>query len=265
MSGVVLFDLDGTLSEPRGPVSDETCRELIRLQDSGFRVGIVTGSGLQYVLEQFRGFGSEVSKNLVSNNIELLPCNGTQRYLPQGDGKDFKMVSPAISMRDELGWSAWYRLQRFLAEEQARIIRLWDNLPYTGNFVSYRTSLLNWCPIGRDAGPEDRKIFEDFDRQDNFRRSYLNVLKGGFEDIRISVTVKLGGSTSFDIYPRGWDKSYALRWYSGEEVWFVGDRCGIDGNDHEIYVAVKSFNRGIEVKSPADIPDVINTILNSGG
>lgn len=263
MSGAVLFDLDGTLSEPRGLVSDETCLELIRLQDSGLKVGIVTGSGLQYILEQFRGFNSEVSKNLVANNIELLPCNGTQRYLPQGDASQFKMVSPVISMRDELGWSAWYRLQRFLAEEQARIIRLWDNLPYTGNFVSYRTSLLNWCPIGRDAVTEDRKIFEDFDRRDNFRRSYLNILKGGFEDIRIPVTVKLGGSTSFDIYPRGWDKSYALRWYVGEEVWFVGDRCGIDGNDHEIYMSVKSFNRGIEVTSPADIPDVVQKILSS--
>lgn len=261
MSGVVLFDLDGTLSEPRGPVSDEICRELIRLQDSGLKVGIVTGSGLEYIVEQFRRFSSDESRKLVSQGLELLPCNGTQRYLPEGENFQFSMVSPVISMRNEMGRVSWHRLQRFLAEEQSRIIRIWDNLPYTGNFVSYRTSLLNWCPIGRDAQPEDRKIFEDFDRKENFRRSYLNVLKGGFEDIKISVTAKLGGSTSFDIYPQGWDKSYALRWYSGDEVWFVGDRCKIDGNDHEIYEAVKKFNRGIEVSSPEDIPDSVKKIL----
>ena len=263
MSKIALFDLDGTLSEPRGLVSSEVCFQLHKLQQADIRVGIVTGSGLPYIVEQFSGFEGENQELLKLGKIELLPCNGTQRYLLDSKTKEFKLASPVHSMRDELGWSSWYRLQRFLADEQARIIRLWDNLPYTGNFVSYRTSLLNWCPIGRDAGPGDRKIFEEFDKRDGFRRGYLNILRGGFEDVRIQVTVKLGGSTSFDIYPRGWDKSFALRWYPDNLVWFVGDRCAIDGNDHEIYEEVRKFNRGIQVSSPAEIPESVEKIILS--
>ena len=50
-----------------------------------------------------------------------------------------------------------------------------------------------------------------------------------------SITVKFGGSTSFDIYPNGWDKRYCLTHFADWETWFVGDRCEEGGNDQELY------------------------------
>ena len=39
-----------------------------------------------------------------------------------------------------------------------------------------------------------------------------HVIKNMFAKENINnVTVKLGGDTSFDIYPKGWDKSYCLK------------------------------------------------------
>ena len=35
----------------------------------------------------------------------------------------------------------------------------------------------------------------------------------------------LGGSTSIDIYPLGWSKEYALRYFGDSGVYFWGDKC----------------------------------------
>ena len=46
----------------------------------------------------------------------------------------------------------------------------------------------------------------------------------------------MGGDTSFDIYPEGWDKTYAFKNFKDyDKIYFVGDRCGPDGNDFEIF------------------------------
>ena len=53
------------------------------------------------------------------------------------------------------------------------------------------------------------------------------------------VTIKLGGETSFDIFPDGWDKTYALNHFPDHKIWFLGDRCGDNGNDKEIFDALQ--------------------------
>ena len=49
----------------------------------------------------------------------------------------------------------------------------------------------------------------------------------------------LGGETSFDIFPVGWDKTYALSHFPDSKIWFLGDRCGDNGNDKEIFDALQ--------------------------
>ena len=61
--------------------------------------------------------------------------------------------------------------------------------------------------------------------------------------------VKLGGETSFDIYPKGWDKTFALQHFEDYECWFVGDRCGENGNDQTIYERLRVHNRAFEVRN----------------
>ena len=61
------------------------------------------------------------------------------------------------------------------------------------------------------------------------------------------IEIALGGQTSLDIFPSGWNKTFALQHFIGRDVWFVGDRCEEGGNDHAIYnaVAVKKEGKGI--------------------
>ena len=73
-----------------------------------------------------------------------------------------------------------------------------------------------------------------------------------FKSSEIQATVALGGSTSFDIYPVGWDKTYVLRHVNQDTAWFLGDKCAEGGNDFELFKTLSRKNRAFSVVSPAD-------------
>ena len=66
------------------------------------------------------------------------------------------------------------------------------------------------------------------------------------------IEIKLGGETSYDIYPKGWDKTFALQHFEDYQCWFVGDRCGHNGNDQAIYERLRVHGRSYEVKTTKD-------------
>jgi hypothetical protein len=181
------------------------------------------------------------------------------------ENESWVMVSERISMRDYLGGD-WRYVHKVLHGMQGDVMEVMPEIPLTGQFISYRGSMMNWCPIGREAGPEDRRIFENLDENLGVRMGLLVTLRDRLSSISKKLTVKLGGSTSFDIYPQGWDKSYVLRRFSdGETIWFIGDRCDLMGNDHEIYEALKPFGRAFKVGGPDETPHVIYDIMGSLG
>ena len=80
---------------------------------------------------------------------------------------------------------------------------------------------------------------------------------------RNKVQVKLGGETSFDIFPEGWDKTYALKHFSDYTCWFVGDRCGENGNDKEIYDALVRERRAFSTTDTHKTSIIIERIIKS--
>jgi len=123
--------------------------------------------------------------------------------------------------------------------------------------------MINWCPIGRNATNSDRNSFTQFDKSSgvsSFRRTLLKNLVEEFENSRIPVTVKLGGETSFDIYPNGWDKTFALTHFPDHEVYFLGDRCGDNGNDKEIFDALQP-HRSFWVDDTKHTNEILKTII----
>lgn len=250
MKNVVLFDLDGTLTPPRGSITPENLKQLTNLLRHA-RVGIVTGSTLAYVIEQ-------VDHELFEIGLEVFPCNGTEHW--KFVSGRWESQSEMISMRDYVG-ADWRRLHMIIHSLQGDVMEVMPELPLTGQFVSYRGSMMNWCPIGREAGALDRETFETIDVQHGIRNGLLVTLRDRLSAMSKKLTVKLGGSTSFDIYPAGWDKSYVLSRFNDETVWFVGDRCGPTGNDYEIYEALRSVDRSFKVDGPDDTPHVIYEIM----
>ena len=163
-------------------------------------------------------------------------------------------------MIDHIGNEDFQKLMSILCAYQAKIIEENNDLPLTGNFVQNRGSMINWCPIGRNAQQTDREVFKALDNLYGIRTKYMDMLKEYLKTAKIDVTVKLGGNTSFDIFPHGWDKTFALSHFDGPNwvFWFVGDRCSPTGNDYEIFSALKETGRAFEVGSPEETVDIID-------
>jgi hypothetical protein len=59
----------------------------------------------------------------------------------------------------------------------------------------------------------------------NIRSTFVEALKAKFPDN--GLTFAIGGQISFDVFPNGWDKTYALRHVEDEqfeEIHFFGDK-----------------------------------------
>ena len=255
---IVLFDMDGTLTAPRGQVEPKIIHAL-RLLSQYSKIGIITGSDYDYVMQQMSSAfdigGIPVDK------IDILPCNGTKKYV--ADNSNNFVLSSEVNMIKEIGRDHYRSLIQFCAEAQSMIIEENPEIEFTGTFLQYRGSLLNWCPVGRSAGDLERKSFTDVDEEKNLRVNYSNALKDVITERKIPVTIALGGSTSLDIYPNGWDKTYGLTHYPNHDIWFVGDRCEEGGNDWHIYEALKEVNRSFHIHDPDGTITVIDKIIAS--
>jgi len=152
---------------------------------------------------------------------------------------------------------------KILCTLQAELLQEEFSIPLTGNFIQNRSSMINWCPIGRNAQPAQRKEFMATDNLYNIRERYIEKLADLLHKNEIDVVSKLGGNTSFDIYPPGWDKTYALQHFDKTkwDFWFVGDRCGINGNDYEIFNHLKDKGRSFETGSPEETVEIIDLYI----
>ena len=253
---LVLFDVDGTLTQARRPIQKEmlkALRELSRYAEIGF----LTGSGLEYIKEQL---WPALADPIIRQNCHLLPCNGTEYVIPYGDEEIIFNPMSKEYMIDATGREDFQKLMSILCRLQSRLVDENTDIPLTGNFVQNRGSMINWCPIGRNAQQEERNIFKALDNLSGIRKKYLKILTEYILAAKMDITVKLGGNTSFDIFPNGWDKTFALNHFNGPDwaFWFVGDRCSPIGNDYEIFSALKNTGRAFEVGSPEETVDIID-------
>ena len=258
MRKIVLFDMDGTLTPPREHLDYslvDTIAKLCKYAD----IGVVSGSDYEYIMQQC---GFLTTKDEIKQKLHILPCNGTMHYAPPSYREgEYKLIH-SNDMRKVLGNSDINTLFKKIINYQDHIVSHYD-IPLTGHFVSYRGSMINWCPIGRNATKEHRERFVDFDLcfgMSSFRRTILEQVKEEFMNAKINVTIKLGGETSFDIFPTGWDKTYALSHFPDYKIWFLGDRCGDNGNDKEIFDALQP-ECSYWVDGPTHTKEVLKEIL----
>ena len=258
MRKIVLFDMDGTLTPPREHLDYslvDTLAKLCKYAD----IGIVSGSDYEYIMQQC---GFLTQRDEIKQNLHILPCNGTMHYAPPLYREHKHKLIHSNDMRKVLGDSDLNILFKKIINYQDHIISHYD-IPLTGHFVSYRGSMINWCPIGRNATDTDRKKFSEFDKTfgtSTFRKAILTQLREEIDNLRMNVTVKLGGETSFDIFPHGWDKTLALSYFTDYEVYFLGDRCGENGNDKEIFDTLQPLN-SFWVKDTKDTKTVLEALL----
>ena len=96
---IVLFDMDGTLTEPRGLFQKSLFPPLRELSKQA-EIGIVTGSDYNYLFTQMSPL---IRFSELRYMTHLLPCNGTKHYSPPRLPDDIYKLVHKMDMVEHLG------------------------------------------------------------------------------------------------------------------------------------------------------------------
>ena len=145
---------------------------------------------------------------------------------------------------------------------EQRVTALREKHGYTefaGDNVEYHPSgCLTFPVLGTKAAQADKLAF-DPDRKK--RRAFYDEVVEAFSDYCVFV----GGSSSFDMAPKPYNKFHALDQYCKEQglehenVLYVGDDYGLGGNDESVYLSDISF---LCVDDYMQFPDLVQFLLD---
>ncbi len=233
---LVAFDLDGTLTQHKTPLSEEHRRVLERLSEK-YQLLMVGAGMCRRIFEQMGHFP-----------IDILGNYGLQLALYNPETKDIEIVKNAVLPCD-----------RESVERRVTSLReKYGFTDYAGENVEFHSSGCVTFPIlGTKAKQKDKLAF-DPDRKK--RRAIYEEVKEVFSDYIVFV----GGSSSFDMAPAPYNKAYALEEYCKErgilpqEVVFVGDDYGPGGNDESVYRSDFHF---LTIDDYRDFPQVVKELL----
>jgi len=228
---LALFDVDGTLTEPRKVVSPETVKFLEELREK-IAVGVVGGSDLTKQKEQLGDSPSMFDWCFAENGLWA--------------AKDGSVIGQT-SLVSHLGEDSLKRIINWVLKYFSEL----DIPVKRGTFVEFRQGMLNVSPIGRNCSREERNEFEKFDLANKVRETMVAKMKEEFADLKM--TYSIGGQISFDVFPQGWDKTFCLRYLPEadfDEIHFFGDKYFEGGNDFEIYSHPRTKGHAIEDANP---------------
>ncbi|KAF7496454.1 Phosphomannomutase 2 [Sarcoptes scabiei] len=260
---IVLFDIDGTLTEPRQSITTEMDRLLLELHEK-IDIGLVSGSDLPKLVEQMNcnnfpnvtNSFEDPTENLINRFDYIFAENGLVAF-NQG-----KLIHKK-SIVSELGENKLQEIINFVLEYLSKI-----SLPKKrGNFIEFRNGMINVSPIGRSCSQEERMEFFEFDRVHGIRRRLVEALQMKFnqhtDENPIRMHFAIGGQISIDCYPQGWDKSYCLQFLQDryEEIYFFGDRTQLGGNDYEI--AIDPRTKDYTVSDPGQTKSLLKELFFS--
>jgi len=233
---VIAMDLDGTLTQHKTPLSAEH-REILTRLSRDYKL-VMVGAG--QVMRIF-------------NQMEQFPLDIIGNY-----GMQYGVYNPETCTID-LKRDVTADCDRAVTTEKIDMLReRFGFTEYAGETVEFHPSGCVTFPIlGTKAKQEDKLAF-DPDRAK--RRKIYDVVVDTFSDYCVFV----GGSSSFDMAPKPYDKYYALDLYCKEhgfshnEVVYIGDDYGLGGNDESVY---KSDFNYITIDNYLDFPEKVKALL----
>lgn len=233
MVKVFAFDLDGTLTQHKTPLEEKNRSILERLAQRYTLIMVGAGNCMR-IHNQLGRFPMDVIGNY-----------GMQ-YAKYADG-ELKLVRDDVVACEN----------KNLIEEKVTLIReKYGFTQFAGENVEYHASGCLTLPLlGTKANQLDKLAF-DPDRKK--RRAIYDEVCAAFPDYNVFV----GGSSSFDMAPKPFNKYYALDLWCRENgvehgaVVFVGDDYGLGGNDESVYksdfqfVTIDDYTKLSEVLAP---------------
>lgn len=235
---IFLFDVDGTLTEPRCKISDYTVLFLEQLRKK-HKIGFVGGSDLSKQKEQ-------MGEDVLNMFDYCFPENGLVSY-HKGT------LIEAMDIREYLGQETITKISKTVLDYLSKM----DIPVMTGTFIELRTGMINVSPIGRNCTQKQREEFFEYDKKHHIREGLIQYLK---DTIGYDLSYSIGGQISIDIVPVGWDKSYCLKFLDKfRNIYFFGDKTHKGGNDHEIFDSRRTI--GFSVEGPKDTMRKVKLVL----
>lgn len=257
MKTAVLFDVDGTLTPPRQPITKEMVEILASLC---VPFAVAAGSHLPLLNKQFfepmftYGFRKQ---------FQAFVSNGAIQYFCDYSNEMMITLVNSFDIQRFLGDADYGFLIKTLEKTQSiPEFSLPPSLDVVGDTIVYRESMVNFAPIGRlkVEGPEaqvNRANFVDFDKAHGYREKIMAHLNRELSYMikKKGLKITLGGQTSFDIGISGKDKTNAVTTLfeiGFDRVVFLGDALFEGGNDYAI--------RELERDWPSDSPKKIEAV-----
>ena len=236
---IFLFDVDGTLTPPRLPMTEEMTKLMEQVVRTA-KVYLASGSDLKKIKEQVPG-------------PILKECDGV-----------FSCSANQFHIDDELQYENQFIPDEKLVKQLEKLI---EKSPYairTGNHIEYRPGMINFSIVGRDATPAQRKAYYEWDEEKQERKRMAVLLMA----LLPRLDVKIGGQISIDIYPEGYDKSQAVGYlkerFPHEPIFFFGDRTDEHGNDYSAAQALDDKDRVFAVRNCLKTKDLLKFYLQGG-
>lgn len=234
---LVAFDLDGTLTQHRTKVPEKHRQILVKLSKK-YKLLMVGAGQCHRIFTQMEEFP-----------IDIIGNYGMQYARYNSDIKDIEMV---YDIREDCNREEAERKVTYLREK-------YGYTEFAGDNVEYHISgCITFPVLGTKADINDKVAF-DPDRKK--RRAFYPEVKELFSDYNVFV----GGSSSFDMAPKPYNKYFALDKYCKEqgilhsEAVFVGDDYGEGGNDESVYNSDFNF---IKIDNYLDFPECIKILLD---
>lgn len=210
---VVAMDLDGTLTQHKTPISAEQRAVLSALSEK-YKLLMVGAGQVMRIFNQLEGFP-----------IDIIGNYGMQYGVYNADTKSIDLVKDITAECD-----------REKTVEKVNLLRnKYGYTEYAGDSVEFHSSGCVTFPLLGTAAKQEDKLSFDPDRKKR-RKIYDDVVKT-FDEYCVFV----GGSSSFDMAPKPYNKYHALDTYckeqglSHENIVYIGDDYGQGGNDESVY------------------------------
>ncbi|AIO02341.1 phosphomannomutase, putative [Leishmania panamensis] len=238
---ILLFDVDGTLTPPRNPETNDMKEALSKARAAGFKLGVVGGSDFVKQKEQ-------LGESILEDFDYVFSENGLLAFK---NGKEFHRNSLLKALGNDKVMAFVKKCLHLIADLSIPVQR--------GTFVEFRNGMLNVSPIGRNCSQQERDEFEQYDKVHHVRELMIADLKKAFPEYQL--TYSIGGQISFDVFPKGWDKTYCLQFVEEEfkNIHFFGDKTSEGGNDYEIFCDSRTV--GHSVKTYHDTIAILEALI----
>ena len=211
-----IFDVDGTLTPPRQRMTDDMIFSFLEFSKNNSYY-LLTGSDSPKIRQQ-------MPDSVLSRSDGYFTCMGNEFY--EGDNLVYRneFIAP-IQLKNRL---LDFKISSSCPNKKK-------------DYLEIRTGMVNFSTLGRNCSKLERDAYEKWDKENGERLRIVKELEKEFSGFEF----KIGGQISIDIFPRGKDKSYALKFLQNnksirpKDMIYFGDKCSEKGNDYSAKIFLK--------------------------